>query len=1169
MKRIISLFLALVLLIGMLPAGASAATLDNGLAYKVYENHVTITDYTGDAATVVIPARIEGKPVTTISYGAFDDCTNLISVSIPDGVTEIKSTVFENCTNLTSVEIPDSVTAIGYGAFSGCSSLTNIDLPDHITSISGMTFYGCSSLTSIDIPDGVSTIERDAFGLCTSLTNMEIPESVTFMDSDVFIGCSSLASVVLPSSITSIPSRAFCDCTSLTEIDLPDGITSIKSQAFANCASLTSIEIPAGVTSIGWSVFSGCSSLTGIVIPDGISAIERSTFMHCASLTGIELPDSLTFIDEWSFFGCSSLTGIDIPDGVTSIGTYAFAGCSGLTSVELPDSLTSIDEWTFSDCISLTSVDIPDNVTSIGGYAFGNCTNLTSVDLPDSLISIGGSAFQYCTSLTSVVIPDSVTDIGVSAFHYCTSLTDVDIPDSVTSIGASAFAYCSGLTSIEIPDSVTFIGRDAFTYCTELTGIVIPDGVTAIYDSTLYHCTNLTSIVIPDSVTSIGENAFSFCENLTSIEIPDSVASISNTAFDYCESLTGIHVDANNPYYSSDDRGVLFDKDKTLLVRAPGAITGTYTIPDGVTAIDYKAFYACDQLTGVEIPDGVTDIAEFAFSRCTSLSSVNLPIGITYIDCYTFSGCHSLPSIEFPCGVAFIGERAFLSCHNLSKIYFTGDAPEFDGRTIFYDVNATAYYPEGNTTWTAAAKQGYGGYLRWTPYAAPVHTHEYTSTVNAPTCTRFGFTLCTCICGDRYVADQVDALGHDYADGVCNRCGRAESDIEDPTRPSDPSNGLCAPDDVLTRGMMAYVLWNYCGSPEPYFLTRPFTDVSESDYYHDAVYWAAENGIMTGKNLIKFNPDAAVNRAQAATWLWRSLGSPEPHDINPYADVKEDDFYYKAALWTTTVEAFMEPVDYCHFGPMDQCLYSHINWRTTDHFHDFSSAYTPPTCTTEGFTTFTCTLCGYSYTATYGDALGHDYEDGSCTRCGEAAPDHEEPAPPPFDDVPVGSFYYDPVLWAVENGITNGATASSFSPSDKCLRAHVVTFLWRAEGCLEPGSSVSSFDDVKSSDFFFKPVLWAVEKGITNGVSQTRFGAYDVCNRAAVVTFLWRAAGSPEPKSTDNPFTDVKSTDFFCKPVLWAVEQGITNGLSATEFGPNAACNRAQVVTFLYRAYND
>ena len=173
-----------------------------------------------------------------------------------------------------------------------------------------------------------------------------------------------------------------------------------------------------------------------------------------------------------------------------------------------------------------------------------------------------------------------------------------------------------------------------------------------------------------------------------------------------------------------------------------------------------------------------------------------------------------------------------------------------------------------------------------------------------------------------------------------------------------------------------------------------------------------------------------------------------------------------------------------------------------------------------------------------------------------------------FDDVPASSFYAEPVLWAIDRNITSGATDTTFNPNGSCLRAQVVTFLHRAAGNPEPTSAKNPFTDVNSSDFFYKPVLWAVEKKITQGTSANTFGSFDNCNRAAVVTFLWRAKGSPEPKSTRNPFVDVKSTDFYYKAVLWAVENGITNGVDATHFGPATGCNRAQVVTFLYRAYN-
>ena len=173
----------------------------------------------------------------------------------------------------------------------------------------------------------------------------------------------------------------------------------------------------------------------------------------------------------------------------------------------------------------------------------------------------------------------------------------------------------------------------------------------------------------------------------------------------------------------------------------------------------------------------------------------------------------------------------------------------------------------------------------------------------------------------------------------------------------------------------------------------------------------------------------------------------------------------------------------------------------------------------------------------------------------------------PFTDVPTGSWYEAPVLWALENGITSGTSDTTFSPGDKCLRAHVVTFLWNAEKTPEPAATSSTFADVPAGAWYEKPVLWAVENGITSGVSSNKFGAGDVCSRYQVVYFLWKAAGSPEPKTTVNPFTDVNPGHFFYKAVLWAVENGITSGTSDTTFSPTQPCNRAQVVTFLYAAY--
>ena len=171
----------------------------------------------------------------------------------------------------------------------------------------------------------------------------------------------------------------------------------------------------------------------------------------------------------------------------------------------------------------------------------------------------------------------------------------------------------------------------------------------------------------------------------------------------------------------------------------------------------------------------------------------------------------------------------------------------------------------------------------------------------------------------------------------------------------------------------------------------------------------------------------------------------------------------------------------------------------------------------------------------------------------------------PFRDVKASDYFYDPVLWAVSYDITSGVGNGRFAPGDPCTRAQVVTFLWRAAGEPEPVSTRNPFVDVKSSAYYYKAVLWAVENGITTGTGANTFSPNSPCTRGQVVTFLWRAAGEPQPYHVSNPFTDVKSSAFYHKAVLWAVNYGITTGMTNTTFAPNSTCTRGQVVTFLYR----
>ena len=389
--------------------------------------------------------------------------------------------------------------------------------------------------------------------------------------------------------------------------------------------------------------------------------------------------------------------------------------------------VTSIGEGAFYGCASLTSVTIGNSVTTIGDYAFSNCGSLSSVSIPNSVATIGAAAFRCCDSLISVTIPDSVTAIDNQAFFYCYSLASVTIGDSVTTIGDYAFDYCSSLTSVTIPDSVTTIGKGAFTFCSGLTSVIIPDGV-----------------------TTIGRCAFSYCDCLISVAIGNSVTTIGDSAFIGCANLSSIEVDENNPNYSSDDFGVLFDKYKTVLICAPERLSGSYNIPDSVTSIGADAFSGCKSLANVTIPDNVVTIGEsafadcdvlqyntydnakylgnsrnpylylaiangeqiteynlhsktkfigsYAFYYCTSLNSVTIPGSVTTIGEAAFYSCTSLTSLTMGNGVTNIDDEAFSGCERLSNVYYSGTEEQRQNITIGFDndylLSATWHYAE-------------------------------------------------------------------------------------------------------------------------------------------------------------------------------------------------------------------------------------------------------------------------------------------------------------------------------------------------------------------------------------------------------------------------------------------------------------------------------------------
>ena len=416
--------------------------------YRNYGDYIEISGYYKPKTDFVIPAEIDGLPVTSIGKEAF------------------------RWSSLTSVKIPDSVTNIGEMAFYSCDGLTSIEIPDSVTTIGGSAFSNCRNLTSLKIPNSVTNIGSLAFSDCKSLKSVIIPNSVTSIGSMAFNDCESLKSAIIPNSITSIEDWTFSGCESLTSVEMSDSITYIGSDAFDKTLWLEKKREENPLVIVNNLLVDGQNCAGDVVIPDGVTSICDCSFSG-SSLTSIEIPDSVTSIGNSAFSCCKKLKSVKIPDNVTIIDNSAFSSCDSLTSVEIPDSVTSIGVWAFFGCKALTSVEIPDSVTTIGDRAFGSTPWLESKQKENPLVIVNNLLIDGQTCSGNVIIPDGVTSIVGDAFWDCTGLKSIKIPDSVTSIGCQAFFGCTGLKSVEIPASVTSIEHMAFQNCKKLKKVTV------------------------------------------------------------------------------------------------------------------------------------------------------------------------------------------------------------------------------------------------------------------------------------------------------------------------------------------------------------------------------------------------------------------------------------------------------------------------------------------------------------------------------------------------------------------------------------------------------------------------------------------------------------------------------------------------------------------------
>ena len=437
--------------------------------------------------------RVVLPPSTVyIGHGALRDCSALTSVSLSDSMSNrLFLDMFEGCTNLKSVDIPDGITDIYEGDLASCPNWTDIYYDNW-----GRVWNRVVSNVRDSIPDRMNVHFKDNIydsGSCgenvtwtltadgtLTISGTGAMTDYTYDSRSPWYSCRTyIKRVVMQQGVTSIGDLAFWDCSGLTSVTIPDGVTSIGGDAFSGCAALTSVTIPGSVTNVGQDAFDNCSSLTDIYYGGYGTDWQK---------LNVSIPTSATVHFKDNIYGKGDC-GINVTWELTGDGTLIISGTGRISNYSYDNNAP----W-YSCRAYIKRVVIQQGVRAIGDQAFYYCENLTSVTIPDSVTSIGGSAFSGCSGLTSVTIPDGVTSIGDYAFSDCSGLTSVTIPSSVTSIGWRAFENCTALTFMTIPESVTYINGEVFSNCVRLARVTIPKSVTEISSKAFYYCDSLTDV---------------------------------------------------------------------------------------------------------------------------------------------------------------------------------------------------------------------------------------------------------------------------------------------------------------------------------------------------------------------------------------------------------------------------------------------------------------------------------------------------------------------------------------------------------------------------------------------------------------------------------------------------------------------------------------------------
>ena len=629
-----------------------AALLDTSqLEYERYSGEITILscDPTVSGA-VIIPESIAGCPVTCIGTNAFDGCSGITEIQLPETIEYIYDSAFAGCINLQTINFPESLLYVPKSAFAE----TIGEVADGVRYFGTFALDAAPDCVSISLREGTTIVAYDMFDNVTALEEITIPDScrgsakVPDSVKRLNLGAgiqypldwvpqyspwyyfsqagpapmleeinispnhpeyTSIDGVVYNKDVTQllrVPYRKQAE-----EFVFPETVTSIAYSAFQFAQGIQSITVPALSQPDSYLNFTGCTGLKSVYIDDA-AVFSEFSFEDCTSLESVHLPPTLTHIGWGDFRLCTSLREITIPASVTTLGSLAFDNCMNLESIHFEGVVTDIGFRCFSYCDHLKEINLPEGLERIGGGAFLDCELLETLTIPATVTDLGeGWTFSRCYSLESLTIPDSVTEIGMHTFQSCTTLSSVTLPASLQHIGEYAFANTPALKTIAFPEGLTKIGNWSFAEA-GLETLEVPTNITKIGSSAFRRCPSLRSVTINAPISIIPACAFMEDTALEQVVLPDSVTRIGNRAFGYCSSLTDINY------------------------------------PTSLVWIGYHSFEYCTSLTEAQLPKGLVRIGSAAYMGCSSLASVTLPEGLVEIGSDAFFGAavtsYTIPS---------------------------------------------------------------------------------------------------------------------------------------------------------------------------------------------------------------------------------------------------------------------------------------------------------------------------------------------------------------------------------------------------------------------------------------------------------------------------------------------------------------------------------------------